>query len=62
MIRVANVLEGIVFLLISTIPFQLALSAYQKNAYGLMLILFFFALVTGVLGACFIKEGGRSLG
>lgn len=56
--RFANILEGIAFLLISTIPFQLSLSAYRKNAYGLMLILIFFTLVTGVFGAYLVKEGG----
>ena len=58
--RVANILEGIVLLLITAMPFQLSLSAYRKNAYGLMLILIFFALVTLVFGAYLIKEGSRS--
>jgi len=60
--RFANILEGIVFLLMSTIPFQLSFSAYQNNAYGLMLILIFFGLVAGAFGAYFMKESGRTLG
>ncbi len=58
--KVANILEGIVLMLLSTVPFQLSICAYGKNAYGLMIILMFLALITVVLGVSLLKESGRS--
>jgi hypothetical protein len=58
--KVAYIFEGIVLLLLSTVPFQLSLNAYKKNAYGLMIILMFFALIAGLCGTYLLKESGRS--
>ena len=58
--QVAYLLEGILILLVATVPFQLSVDALSINAYGMAIILLFFTLMTGMCGAYLLQESRRN--
>jgi len=58
--QVAYLLEGILILLVATVPFQLSVDALSINAYGMAIILLFFTLITGLCGAYLLKESSSN--
>ena len=57
---IAYISGGMVILSVATVPFQLSIDAMEKEAYGLMILLMFFALFTGVYGIYLLQECGRN--
>ena len=58
--QVAYLLEGILILLVATVPFQLSVDAFRMNAFSMSIILLFFTLMTGMCGAYLLQESRRN--
>jgi len=58
--QVAYLLEGILILLVATVPFQLSVDALRMNAFSMAIILLFFTLFTGLCGAYLLKESSSN--